>query len=128
LQPSRIRKIISDTVNINSKHDIGSYFEKYVEDILSPISVFKLRRQYEICASDIKMRVDFAILELKIIIEADGFDHHGGRSAYDKDKLRYALLQSQGWLVLNLTTNMSVQILQKLFSDMQNLRLKTVCA
>ena len=66
------------------------------------------------------MRLDFAIVELKIAIEADGYDHHGTRAGFDKDKFRYALLQSNGWLVLSITTTMSKSTVRKLFLAMQS--------
>lgn len=119
---SRILKILNHMHTDVAKVELGSFFEKTVENVIEPISKYKLLRQYEIYSSKIKMRVDFAILELKIVIEADSYDFHGGRLAFDKDKLRYAYLQSQGWLVLSITTNMTAKSIRKLFLDMQDLR------
>lgn len=119
---SRILETINRMNSLLLKPEIESYFETKIENIITPISKYKLRRQYKISASGFNMRVDFAIPELKIIIEADGYDHHGGRMAYDKDKLRYAVLQAMGWLVLNVTTKMSKQTIRKLFVDIQTLR------
>lgn len=120
---SRILAIIDRMSNTALKPSIESYFETRVESILLPISKFEIKRQYKIATPQLNMRVDFAIPELKIIIEADGYDHHGGRVAYDKDKMRYAILQSHGWLVLNVTTNMSNATIRGLFLDMQCLRM-----
>lgn len=122
-ETSRILKILDRMTEINLKPSIESYFETMIENIISPISKYKLRRQYKLNTPGKNIRVDFAILELRIIIEADGYDHHGGRLAYDKDKMRYAYLQSQGWIVLGLTTNMTKQTIRKLFLDMQKLRM-----
>ncbi len=48
-------------------------------------------------------RVDFAYPDLRIAIEADGFQHHSGRNAWQGDIQRRNRLTTAGWLVLHVT-------------------------
>jgi very-short-patch-repair endonuclease len=38
-----------------------------------------------------------------VIVEADGFRHHGSRAAFERDRARDAHLQSLGFRVLRIT-------------------------
>jgi very-short-patch-repair endonuclease len=44
--------------------------------------------------------VDFCWLELRLIVETDGFEHHGTRAAFERDRARDARLTARGWRVL----------------------------
>lgn len=48
-------------------------------------------------------RVDLANRALRIVIECDGFETHGGRGAFVKDLVRFTELVSAGWLPLRFT-------------------------
>ena len=48
-------------------------------------------------------RVDLANRALRIVIECDGFETHGGRDAFVKDLVRFTLLISAGWRALRFT-------------------------
>ena len=48
-------------------------------------------------------RVDFAHRGLRIVIECDGFETHGGREAFVKDLIRFTYLVSEGWRPLRFT-------------------------
>jgi very-short-patch-repair endonuclease len=47
--------------------------------------------------------VDFLWREHRLIVETDGFEHHGHRDAFERDRARDARLQSQGFRVLRFT-------------------------
>jgi very-short-patch-repair endonuclease len=47
--------------------------------------------------------VDFVWRDRRLIVETDGFRHHGDRSAFERDRARDAHLQSLGFRVLRLT-------------------------
>ena len=47
--------------------------------------------------------VDFAYPELRIVIEVDGWQHHGRRDAFERDRARDAALVAAGWVVLRFT-------------------------
>jgi very-short-patch-repair endonuclease len=48
-------------------------------------------------------RVDLADEELHIVIEAESFEFHTGRKAFDRDCRRYNGLVLRGWLVVRFT-------------------------
>jgi len=47
--------------------------------------------------------VDFLWRDRGLIVETDGFRHHGNRAAFERDRTRDALLQSLGFRVLRFT-------------------------
>ncbi len=47
--------------------------------------------------------VDFCWPELRLIVETDGFEHHGTRAAFERDRARDARLTARGWWVIRLT-------------------------
>ncbi len=47
--------------------------------------------------------VDFLWRDRALIVETDGFRHHGDREAFERDRARDALLQSLGFKVLRFT-------------------------
>jgi very-short-patch-repair endonuclease len=60
--------------------------------------------QYEIFGQGrFLARVDLAIPELKLAIEADGYATHAMRPGFERDRERWALLQAAGWTVLAFT-------------------------
>jgi very-short-patch-repair endonuclease len=48
--------------------------------------------------------IDRAIVDLKIAVEWNGFEHHGSRTAFDRDSDRRALLAAAGWFPLDFTS------------------------
>jgi very-short-patch-repair endonuclease len=44
--------------------------------------------------------VDFCWPELRLIVETDGYEHHGTRAAFERDRARDARLTARGWRVL----------------------------
>lgn len=48
-------------------------------------------------------RVDLANRVLRVVIECDGFETHGGRDVFVKDLVRFTLLVSGGWRPLRFT-------------------------
>jgi very-short-patch-repair endonuclease len=47
--------------------------------------------------------VDFAHCARRVILEADGFEFHSSRAAFENDRLRDATLAAAGWLVVRVT-------------------------
>jgi hypothetical protein len=47
--------------------------------------------------------VDFCWPELRLIVETDGYEHHGTRAAFERDRARDAALTARGWRVLRFT-------------------------
>jgi predicted transcriptional regulator of viral defense system/very-short-patch-repair endonuclease len=61
-------------------------------------------RQYRVRIGGRSFRLDRALPDLKIAVEWNGFEHHGSRSAFDRDSDRRALLAAAGWLCLDFTS------------------------
>lgn len=59
--------------------------------------------QHRIRYDDLYARVDLADEALGIVLEADSFEFHTERSAFDRDCERYDELVSRGWIVLRFT-------------------------
>jgi very-short-patch-repair endonuclease len=59
--------------------------------------------QYEIKDGTFYAKVDLADVELRIVIEAESFEHHGTRSALRRDCRRYTGLGARLWAVLRFT-------------------------
>jgi Protein of unknown function (DUF559) len=60
--------------------------------------------QYEVVADDHLLGiVDFAWPKAKVIVEAEGFQFHSGREAWEGDINRYNAMALRGWTVLRLT-------------------------
>jgi very-short-patch-repair endonuclease len=47
--------------------------------------------------------VDFLWCQQRLVVETDGFRHHGNRGAFERDRARDAHLQSLGFRVLRFT-------------------------
>ena len=47
--------------------------------------------------------VDFCWPDHRLIVETDGYTHHGTRAAFERDRARDATLTAQGWRVLRFT-------------------------
>jgi very-short-patch-repair endonuclease len=47
--------------------------------------------------------VDFLWRARRVVVETDGFRHHGSREAFERDRARDAELQSRGYRVLRVT-------------------------
>jgi very-short-patch-repair endonuclease len=47
--------------------------------------------------------VDFAWPEARLIVEADSWSAHGTRTAFERDRLRDAALETAGWRVIRIT-------------------------
>jgi hypothetical protein len=48
-------------------------------------------------------RADFAWPELRLIVEVDGWEWHGGQNAFQSDHTRVQALTAAGWTVLSFT-------------------------
>ena len=61
-------------------------------------------REYPVIEDDRRLAVvDFAWPGAKVIVEAEGFEFHSGREAWESDIARYNSLALHGWTVLRLT-------------------------
>jgi very-short-patch-repair endonuclease len=68
----------------------------------------RLCRRHSLPSPEVNARigpyeVDFLWRDLSLIVETDGFRHHGGRAAFEADRARDARLQALGYRVLRFT-------------------------
>ncbi|MCZ7527271.1 MAG: DUF559 domain-containing protein [Acidimicrobiia bacterium] len=61
------------------------------------------RRQYPVEAGGASYRLDFAWPHERVAVEADGYAVHGGREAFQSDRVRLTALAGAGWRVLHVT-------------------------
>jgi len=50
-----------------------------------------------------RFRLDFAWPNLRVGCECDGFEHHGSRLAWKRDRVRLAAVESTGWRIVHVT-------------------------
>jgi very-short-patch-repair endonuclease len=50
-----------------------------------------------------RYEVDFLWRQQRVVVETDGFEHHGTRDAFERDRARDADLQARGYRVLRIT-------------------------
>ena len=75
-------------------------FESVLRAIALDVPGLRVEPQITIRETDIKARPDLVDVALRIVLEADSFEWHGGRSQLSSDARRYDLLVVNGWIVL----------------------------
>lgn len=73
-----------------------------VSDLPRPV------RQYRTRADGRWYRLDFAWPDARVALECDGFDAHGRRVAFERDRARSAALAAAGWRVIPVTWNEAI--------------------
>jgi very-short-patch-repair endonuclease len=82
---------------------LESELEAIVWQIIVSTGVRLPERQHWITSAGQRCRVDFAWPDLKLGLECEGYEHHGGYTAWGKDRTRYAEMANLGWRVLPVT-------------------------
>ena len=83
-----------------TKHDLGATTRSPLEDaFLELCDAYGIPRP-RVNAILEGYEVDFCWPELRLIVETDGFAHHGTRAAFERDRARDARLTARGWRVL----------------------------
>ena len=49
------------------------------------------------------LEVDFCWPDRRLVVETDGFEHHGTRGAFERDRRRDQLLRAAGWTAVRVT-------------------------
>jgi very-short-patch-repair endonuclease len=78
-------------------------FESVLRAITMTVPGLSVEPQVVVKDSTFWGRVDLADESLRIVIEAESFEFHGSRKAFDRDCRRYNALVVRGWLVLRFT-------------------------
>jgi very-short-patch-repair endonuclease len=66
-------------------------------------------RQHWVSAPSGRYRLDFAWPDCKLALECDGWQHHGDRAAFGKDRERLSELVALGWRVLLVTWHVATK-------------------
>ncbi|MEO7447024.1 MAG: DUF559 domain-containing protein [Humibacillus sp.] len=75
-------------------------FESVLRAIAIGVPGISVEPQARLRYDDLYARVDLADADLRIVLEADSFEFHTGRRAFDRDCRRYDELTVRGWIVL----------------------------
>lgn len=75
-------------------------FESVLRAIAMTVPGLSVVPQHVVKDSTFWARVDLADESLRIVIEAESFEFHGSRKAFDRDCRRYNALIVRGWLVV----------------------------
>lgn len=99
--PVRLRKRVSAVLRHVDRR-AANPFESVLraQCILAGAAV---KTQFEIKDKAFYAKVDIAIEDLRIVVEAESFAHHGDRPALKRDCRRYTGLAARGWVVLRFT-------------------------
>lgn len=65
--------------------------------------------QYVVVLDRVEYRLDFAYPEHRVFLEGDGFGVHGGREAFERDRVRQNRLILAGWRVLRFTWRQTIE-------------------
>jgi very-short-patch-repair endonuclease len=82
---------------------LESELEALVWQIIVSTGVRLPERQYWITGAHQRYRLDFAWPDLKLGLECEGFEHHGGHVEWHNDRTRYAELADLRWRVIPVT-------------------------
>jgi very-short-patch-repair endonuclease len=93
---SRIARRVAEYADARA----GSVLESALRAIVIELGVTGFVPQLQIDEGGLRARVDLGHPGLRIVLEADSFEHHGHRTALARDCHRYSELTSRGWLVL----------------------------
>ena len=93
---ARVRRLLA--VQAPGERAIESRLEVVVR-LLRNSSLPTPERQYPVG----RFRLDFAWPSLRIVCECDGFEHHGSRLAWKRDRGRLAAIEAAGWRIVHVT-------------------------
>jgi len=77
--------------------------ESCLRAIALDVEAFHVQPQQMITGEDFFAMVDLADRRLRIVLEAEGFEHHGTREGLQRDCVRYTELAALGWVLLRFT-------------------------
>lgn len=84
----------------DSRDSPWSEAERDAHRLLRAAGLTGFRTNHRVEAMGQTYWVDIAFPELRVIVEIDGWQYHGGRVPFVKDRWRYSRLSAAGWMVL----------------------------
>jgi very-short-patch-repair endonuclease len=91
----RVKRILA----ISEGRALESRLEVKTARLLRTVALPPPMRQYALA----QYRLDFAWPWLRLAIECDGFERHGNRLAWKRDRRRIAAIEALGWRIVHLT-------------------------
>ncbi len=94
---ARVRRLLS----VQQVGDAGleSRLEVKLARLLRTSGLPTPERQYRVG----RFRLDFAWPAVRVACECDGFEHHGARLAWKRDRARLAAIEAAGWRIVQVT-------------------------
>lgn len=100
--PARSRRQVSRVLR-HVDRGAANPFESVLRALCLQVPGLSVVTQHEIKDRGFFAQVDLADTELRIVIEAEGFEHHGTREGLRRDCRRYTGLAARGWVVVRFT-------------------------
>jgi very-short-patch-repair endonuclease len=94
---SRVRRLLA--VQAAGEHALESRLEVKLARLLRNRALPAPVRQHPVG----RFRLDFAWPALRVACECDGFEHHGARLAWKRDRRRLAAIEAAGWRIVHVT-------------------------
>jgi very-short-patch-repair endonuclease len=94
---ARVRRLL--TAQVPTDRALESRLEVKLARLLRKSALPAPERQYPVG----RFRLDFAWPSLHIGCECDGFEHHGSRLAWKRDRGRLAAIEAAGWRIVHVT-------------------------
>ena len=94
----QMRRVAREATNL-----AANPFESVARSIGLEVPGLELKPQVPINEPTFLGRPDLVDERLRIVVECESFEFHGGRDAFDKDIRRYTRLAAKGWIVLRFT-------------------------
>jgi very-short-patch-repair endonuclease len=94
---ARIRRLLD--VQVPTSAAMESRLEVKLARLVRSSTLPEPERQYRVG----RFRLDFAWPRSRIACECDGFEHHGARLAWKRDRGRMAALEAAGWRIVQVT-------------------------
>lgn len=100
LTPGRAHNAVRRGLLHDSRDEPWSEAEREAHRMLRAAGLTGWRTNFPIRINGVTFFVDIAFPAQRLVIEIDGWEHHGTRAAFVKDRWRYARLGAANWTVL----------------------------
>lgn len=100
LTPGRVHNAMRRDLLHDSRDEPWSEAEREAHRLLRAAGLTLWRTNFPIRLKGVTFFVDIAFPAQRVVIEVDGWEHHGTRAAFVKDRWRYARLGAARWTVL----------------------------
>jgi len=94
---ARLRRLLA--VQAAGERPLESRLEVKLARLLRKSALPAPVRQYPVG----RFRLDFAWPTMRVACECDGFEHHGARLAWKRDRRRLAAIEAAGWRIVHVT-------------------------